>query len=72
MHKPGNHTNEFYDLLNDPGETNNLIDAPEHQDLIIDLATEVYQWLEETGGMQIPLKNVVRPKFGDHRNQSVL
>ena len=65
-------TNEFYDLLNDPGETNNLIDAPEHQDLIIELATEVYQWLEETGGMQIPLKNVVRPKFGDHRNQSVL
>ena len=65
-------TNEFYDLLNDPGETNNLIDAPEHQDLITGLATEVYQWLEETGGMQIPLKNVVRPKFGDHRNQSVL
>ena len=65
-------TNELYDLLNDPGETNKFIDAPEHQYLITGLATEVYQWLEETGGMQIPLKNVVRPKFGDHRNQSVL
>ena len=65
-------TNEFYALLNDPSETNNLIDAPEHQELITNLATEVYEWLENTGGMQIPLKNLVRPKFGDHRNQSVL
>ena len=65
-------TNEFYDLENDPNETNNLIDALEHQDRISELATEVYDWLEETGGMQIPLKSVVRPKFGDHRNQSVL
>ena len=65
-------TNEFYDLENDPSETNNLIDAPEHQGRISELATEVYDWLEATGGMQIPLKNVVRPKFGDHRNQSVL
>ncbi|HAO89462.1 MAG TPA: acetylglucosamine-6-sulfatase [Gammaproteobacteria bacterium] len=65
-------TNEFYDLENDPSETSNLIDAPEHQGRISELATEVYDWLEATGGMQIPLKNVVRPKFGDHRNQSVL
>ena len=27
---------------------------------------------EDTGGMNIPLKNIVRPKFGDHRNQGVL
>lgn len=65
-------TNEFYDLQADPNETQNLIDVPEHQDRITQLANEVYQWLETTGGMQIPLKNVVRPKFGDHRNQSVL
>lgn len=65
-------TNEFYDLETDPNETNNLIDAPEHQERIAAMAAEVYDWLESTGGMQIPLKNVVRPKFGDHRNQSVL
>ncbi len=65
-------TNEFYDLETDPNETNNLIDATEHQERIAAMAAEVYDWLESTGGMQIPLKNVVRPKFGDHRNQSVL
>ena len=65
-------TNEFYDLENDPYEMQNLIDAPEHQERIEAFANEIYQWLEQTGGMQIPLKNVVRPKFGDHRNQSVL
>ena len=65
-------TNEFYDLQNDPNEMQNLIDAPEHQERIAEMADEIYDWLETTGGMQIPLKNIVRPKFGDHRNQSVL
>ncbi len=65
-------TNEFYDLQNDPDEMQNLIDAPEHQERIEAMANEIYQWLETTGGMNIPLKNVVRPKFGDHRNQGVL
>lgn len=65
-------TNEFYDLENDPNEMQNLIDAPEHQGRIEGFANEIYQWLEATGGMSIPLKNVVRPKFGDHRNQGIL
>ncbi len=65
-------TNEFYDLEADPNEMQNLIDAPEHQERILGYANEIYDWLETTGGMQIPLKNVVRPKIGDHRNQSVL
>jgi hypothetical protein len=64
-------TNEFYDLEEDPNEMQNLIDAPEHQERIAGFAGEVYDWLESTGGMSIPLKNVVRPKFGDHRNRSV-
>jgi len=65
-------TNEFYDLQTDPYEMQNLIDAPEHQERITGYANEVYDWLESTGGMNIPLKKVVRPKFGDHRNQSVI
>ncbi|MFT4863168.1 MAG: N-acetylglucosamine-6-sulfatase [Pseudohongiellaceae bacterium] len=64
-------TNEFYDLEEDPNEMQNLIDVPEHQERIAGFAGEVYDWLESTGGMSIPLKNVVRPKFGDHRNRSV-
>ena len=65
-------TNEFYDLENDPNEMQNLIDSPGHQERIEAFATDIYTWLEETGGMNIPLKNVVRPKFGDHRNQNIL
>lgn len=65
-------TNEFYDLENDPNEMQNLINAPEHQGRIQGLANEVYQWLEETDGMKIPLKRVARPRFGDHRNPGVL
>ena len=65
-------TNEFYDLQNDPNEMQNLIEAPEHQERIESFAKDIYSWLEDTGGMNIPLKNIVRPKFGDHRNQGVL
>ena len=64
-------TNEFYDLSEDPNEMQNLIDAPEHQERIQNFANDIYKWLEDTDGLQIPLKNVVRPKFGDHRNQGV-
>jgi N-acetylglucosamine-6-sulfatase len=65
-------TNEFYDLQADPDEMQNLIDVPEHQQRIEAFANEIYDWLETTDGMNIPLKNVVRPKFGDHRNQAIL
>ena len=61
-------TNEFYDLQNDPFEQNNLIAAPEYQDTIRRIANDLYDWLEETGGMQIPLKRTVKDRIGDHRN----
>lgn len=47
---------ELYDLQQDPNEMNNLIDSPEHQALIQELNKRVFDWLQETGGMQIPLK----------------
>jgi len=49
-------TNEFYDLKKDPYEMNNLIASPEHQELIQQLSGEIYDLLENTDGMQIPLK----------------
>ena len=62
-------TNEFYDLENDPYEMNNLIASPRHQEIIKEMAGELYNWLEKTGGMQIPLKRPPGPKFrGDYRN----
>ncbi len=64
-------TNEFYDLQEDPDEMNNLIASAEHQPLIEELTGEIYDWLETTGGMQIPLKRTVKKRFGDHRNQGL-
>jgi len=60
-------TNEFYDLNNDPYETRNLIAAPEHQETIRQLTADLYDWLESTGGMYIPLKQTIR-QHRDHRN----
>ncbi len=64
-------TNEFYDLQEDPHEMNNLIASEEHQDIIRELVEEIYDWLDATGGMQIPLKRTVKHRYGDHRNVGV-
>ena len=47
---------ELYDLRNDPEEMNNLIDSPEHQDLIKQLNDRMFEWLEKSDGMLIPLR----------------
>jgi arylsulfatase A-like enzyme len=56
-------TNEFYDLENDPWEMNNLIRSPEHQEQIEEMLYDLWDWLEETGGMQIPLKRTTHKKI---------
>jgi arylsulfatase A-like enzyme len=55
-------TNELYDLENDPWEMNNLIKSPEHQEQIEMMLDDLWSWLEETGGMQIPLKRTMHKK----------
>lgn len=62
-------TNEFFDLQADPNEMRNLIKEPQHQQTIKQMAGQLYDWLEGTGGMQIPLKRTVKPRFGDHENK---
>jgi len=64
-------TNEFYDLQEDPYEMNNLIASPKHQELIKELAGDIYDWLESTDGMQIPLKRTIKNRYGDHRNRGI-
>ena len=49
-------TDELYDMQNDPDEMRNLIDRPEHRALIANLRKRMYDWLEATDGMQIPLR----------------
>lgn len=63
-------TNEFYDLQNDPHEMHNLIDDPAHQEKIKELTAEIYNWLESTNGMNIPLKRTDYT-HRDHRNVGV-
>jgi N-acetylglucosamine-6-sulfatase len=61
-------TNEFYDIENDPDEMYNLIAEPELQEEIKKYAEELYGWLENTDGMQIPLKKVIRYRGGDYKH----
>jgi N-acetylglucosamine-6-sulfatase len=49
-------TDELYDMQNDPEEMRNLIYQPDHREVLLSLKNRLYMWLEETGGMQIPLK----------------
>ena len=61
--------NELYDLENDPNEMYNLIGDPSKQDTIKNMLESLYSWLENTGGMQIPLKSTNRPRFGDYKHK---
>ncbi|ELR69547.1 Choline-sulfatase [Fulvivirga imtechensis AK7] len=57
--------NELYDIENDPMEMNNLIRSEEHQPIAKELRADLFNWLERTGGMQIPLKEDRGARF-DH------
>lgn len=57
---------ELYDIENDPGEKHNLIKDPEYQELIRNLNKKVYDWLESTDGMQIPLKRDIGWRADKH------
>jgi N-acetylglucosamine-6-sulfatase len=46
----------FYDLQADPGETSNLIQSAEHQERIDGLRARLFERLEASGGLQIPLR----------------
>jgi N-acetylglucosamine-6-sulfatase len=46
---------ELYDLQEDPLETNNLIFSEKHQQIAQQMRTRLFEVLEQTGGMQMPL-----------------
>jgi hypothetical protein len=50
------YTDELYDLKDDLDEMHNLIAEPQQQARIEELRERLYAWLEETDGMQIPLR----------------
>lgn len=63
--------NELYDIENDPDEMYNIIENPELQDMVKEMAGQIFDWLENTNGMNIPLKRTVKYREGDfkHENQ---
>jgi N-acetylglucosamine-6-sulfatase len=62
--------NEFYDIQNDPDEMHNLIERPEYQEIIKKHVEDLYQWLESTNGMKIPLKKFTNYRNTDYRHQN--
>ncbi len=47
---------ELYDLQEDPLESRNLIASKEHQKIAVEMNRRLFEILEETGGMSIPLR----------------
>ncbi|MDO7841825.1 sulfatase family protein [Sphingomonas immobilis] len=48
-------TDELYDLTADPQESDNLLARPGHEAMAERMSTKLFDLLEKTGGMQIPL-----------------
>lgn len=57
--------NELFDLQNDPYEMNNLIRDSAYRKIGLQLKDELFKWLKETNGLQIPLKRTIDNR-GDH------
>jgi N-acetylglucosamine-6-sulfatase len=49
-------TDELYDIKNDPDEMINLVNDPSHKETVKEMNKKLFDILEETGGMQIPLQ----------------
>ncbi len=49
-------TNELYDLRTDSLEQHNLVDVPLYRDTVLAMRRRLFDQLERTGGMQIPLR----------------
>jgi N-acetylglucosamine-6-sulfatase len=47
--------NELYDLQEDPMESRNLINSPKHADIAKSMNARLFELLESTGGMNMPL-----------------
>ena len=57
--------NGFYDLQTDPHERHNLIRVPAYQEQIAALQQQLFEELEASGGLQLP----IRPPVGERLDQ---
>jgi arylsulfatase A-like enzyme len=59
---------ELYDMQEDPGERNNLIDSPRHEAVILELRKKLDAWMEREGDYLRHAKHVPEPgSFADGR-----
>jgi arylsulfatase A-like enzyme len=61
--------NELYDLEKDPYEMNNLIRDSSYRNEGLKLKTSLFNWLDKTKGLQIPLKKPIDTRI-DNRYRS--
>lgn len=54
--------NQLYDIQKDPNELNNLIRNPQYDEVAKNLNVEIWKWLQQTNGLNIPLKPINRKK----------
>lgn len=59
--------NAFYDLETDPLERHNLIDVPAFRQMIAEMEKDLFDLLESTGGMQIPLRRPQGEPYHDRK-----
>lgn len=55
--------NELYDLKEDPYEMNNLVRDTAYRAIGMDLKKALFKWLDETKGLQIPLKPTINNRI---------
>lgn len=60
--------NELYNIAEDPDELVNLMGKPAYDQTAKQLCSDLFDWLEATDGMLIPLKRTVKHPFGDYRH----
>ncbi|HUF10928.1 MAG TPA: sulfatase [Rhodothermales bacterium] len=58
---------ELYDLQADPKEQFNLIHLPDHRERVTQMRSRLFDLLEETGGMTIPLKRATNWQAGERK-----
>jgi N-acetylglucosamine-6-sulfatase len=59
--------NGFYDLNSDPHERHNLIRIPAYQERILELREQLFNELDETGGLSIPIRRPKNEQFYDRK-----
>ena len=59
--------NGFYDLKTDPHERHNLIRVPAYRDRILELREKLFDELDSSGGLSIPIRRPKNEQFYDRK-----